>query len=167
MADRSRVLGEQFEQAVSEFIDTVEGLSEEQWRTLCPNEERSIGVLTRHVASGIGFEMDVFREIADGVQPDTISRSELAEMNARDAEAWRDVSKDETLTLLRGNAATAAAEVRQLSEEQLARSGRFITDIPDAWTVEQWIDRVLIGHVSGHLESIHAVLGSTGASESP
>lgn len=163
MADRSRRLAVQFEQAVSEFIDTVEGLSEEQWRMLCPNEERSVGVLTRHVASGIGFEMAVFREIADGLQPDTISRSELAEMNAHDAEAWSDTPKDETLALLRGNAAAAAAQVRQLSDEQLARSGRYIADIPDAWTVEQWIERVLVGHVRGHLESIRAVLEPSGA----
>lgn len=163
MADRSRRLAVQFEQAVSEFIDTVEGLSEEQWRMLCPNEERAVGVLTRHVASGIGFEMAVFREIADGLQPDTISRSELAEMNAHDAEAWSDTPKDDTLALLRGNAAAAAAQVRQLSDEQLARSGRYIADIPDAWTVEQWIERVLVGHVRGHLESIRAVLEPSGA----
>jgi hypothetical protein len=48
--------------------------------------------------------------------------------------------------------------VRQLSEDQLAISGKYITDIPDAWTVEQWIERVLIGHVRGHLESVRAVL---------
>lgn len=158
MAERSQVLAEQFEQAVSDFIDTVEGLSKEQWRILCPNEERSIGVLARHVAWGITFEMDVFRNIAAGGRPDTISGADLAEMNARDAEEWKDAPKNETLTLLRGNAAAAAEEVRQLSEEQLALRGRYITDIPDAWTVEQWIERVLIGHVRGHLESIRAVL---------
>ena len=158
MAERSRVLAEQFEQAVNEFISVVEGLSEAQWRMLCPNEERPIGVLTRHVARGIVFEMDVFREIAGGVQPNTISRAELAQTNARDADEWQDVPKDETLTLLLENAKAAAAEVRQLSEHQLALSGRYISDIPDAWTVDQWLERVLIGHVRGHLASIRAVL---------
>ena len=166
MADRSPRLAAQFEQAVSEFIGTVEGLTEEQWRVLCPNEARSVGVLARHVASGIEFEMAVFREIAEGIQPGTISGSALAEMNAQDAEAWREVPKDETLTLLRGNAVAAAAQVRHLSEQQLARSGRYITDSPDAWTVEQWIERLLIGHVRGHLESIRAVLGAADASRS-
>jgi hypothetical protein len=164
MAERARVLAETFEQAVSEFISTVEGLSEEQWQMMCPNEERSIGVLTRHVASGITFEMHVFRKIAAGRRTDTVSEAGLAEMNARDAEEWKDAPKDETLTLLRGNAAAAAEEVRQLSEEQLALGGRYITDIPDAWTVEQWIERLLIGHVRDHLESIRAVLETASAS---
>jgi hypothetical protein len=158
MAERSRVLADEFEQAVSEFIGTVEGLSEEQWRMLCPNEERSIGVLARHVAAGIPFQMDVFGEIAGGGQPTTISGAEFAVMNAGDAEAWKDARKDETLALLRENTEAAASEVRQLSEDQLAISGKYITDIPDAWTVEQWIERVLIGHVRGHLESVRAVL---------
>lgn len=158
MAERSRVLAEQFEQAVSEFIDTVEGLSGEQWRILCPNEERSIGVLARHVAASIPFELHVFRQIAGGRQPTTISKAELAEMNASDAEAWQDAPKDETLALLRENAARAARQVSQLSADQLATSGKYISDLPNAWTVEQWIERVLIGHVRGHLESIRAVL---------
>ncbi len=85
-------------------------------------------------------------------------------MNARDAEEWKHAPKDETLALLRGNAAAAAAEVRQLSEEQLALRGRYITDIPDAWTVEEWLERVLIGHIRGHLTSIRAALEPAGTS---
>jgi hypothetical protein len=160
MAERARVLAEEFQQAVSDFIGTVEGLSEEQWQMVCPNEERPIGVLVRHVAASIPFEMHVFRSIAGGGQPTTFSMAEIAVMNASDAEAWNDVRKDETLALLRKKAEAAAAEVRQLSEDQLALSGKYITDIPDAWTVEQLIERFLIGHVREHLESIRAVLES-------
>ncbi len=158
MSERARALAEQFERAVGEFIDVVEGLSDEQWRTLCTNEERAVGVLARHVAAGIPFEMAVFREIAAGQQPSTTTRAQLAEMNAGDAERWARCAKDETLALLRDNAAVAAAEVRQLSDEQLARAGRYIEEIPGAWTLDQWVERILIGHVSGHLQSIRAAL---------
>jgi hypothetical protein len=158
MAERARILADRFEQAVAEFVLVVEGLTRAQWQTLCPNEERSVGVLARHVAFGIPFEMDVFREIAAGQQPATITRAELAEMNARDAETWSDTAKDETLALLRSNAVAAATEVRQLTDEQLARSGKYIEEIPTEWTVEQWLERVLTGHVDGHLQSIRAAL---------
>jgi len=158
MAERSTALAERFERAVAEFIETVEGMSVTQWQMLCPNEERSVGVLTRHVAAGIPFEMTVFSQIAGGHQPETISRADLAEVNARDATAWADIPKDDTLALLRSNAAAAASEVRELTDEQLARSGKYIVELPENWTVEQWLERVLIGHVYGHLESIRAVV---------
>lgn len=153
-------LAEQLERAVEEFIETVEGLSDEQWRTMFPNEERSVGVLTRHVAAAIPFELSVFREIAAGRQPSTITEAQLAEMNALDAENWAGCPKDETLALLRTNAVAAADEVRQLRDEQLGRTGKYIEDIPEPWTVEQLVDRLLIGHVYEHLHSIRAVLAS-------
>ena len=159
MSERARALAEQFERAVAEFSGVVEGLSDEQWRALCANEERTVGVLARHVAA-IPFEMAVFREIAAGRQPPTVTRAQLAEMNAGDAEHWAECAKDETLALLRDNAAVAAAEVRRLSDEQLARSGKYVEELPGAWTVDQWIERILIGHVSGHLGSIRAALAS-------
>lgn len=158
MSSRAQELADQFEQSVAAFIDVVEGLPDAQWRTLCPNEERSVAVLTRHVAFGISFEMDVFREIAAGRQPATITRADLADMNARDAREWDECSKEETLALLRANAEAAAAEVRQLSDERLGRAGKYVEDIPDPWTVDQWIERILIGHVRGHLQSIQSTL---------
>jgi hypothetical protein len=165
MAERAEVLADRFERAVAEFVSVVEGLSEAEWRTLCRNEERSVGVLARHVAFYIPFEMAVFRVIAVGKQPATLTRAEFADMNARDAEEWADTAKEETLALLRANAATVADEVRRLSDDHLARSGKYVEDIPDPWTVEQWLDRVLTGHVQGHLQSIRAALALGGNPE--
>ncbi len=161
MSERAQQLADQFEQSVAAFIGVVEGLSDEQWRTLCSNEERSVAVLTRNVAFGISFEMDVFREIAAGRQPRTVTRQDLADMNARDAEEWNECSKDETLALMRANAEAAATEVRQLSDEQLGRAGKYVEEIPNLWTVDQWIERILIGHVYGHLQSIQTALATS------
>lgn len=157
MAGRSAVLAERFEQAVAEFERVVAGLSEAQWRTFCPEEGRTVDVLARHVATGIPFEMDVFREIAAGWQPGTIARAGLAEMNAADAAAWADCDREETLGLPRDYAA-AAAEVRAWDDAQFARSGIYVADIGEPWTVEQWVERILIGHIHGHLRSIRTVL---------
>lgn len=158
MAERSGVLADQFEQAVNEFAGTIEGLSEAQWRTNCPNDGRTVGVIAHHVAWAIPVLIHAFREIADGGQPATNSGTQLAQMNALHAEEWKNLPQDETVALLRGNAEAAAAEVRQLSDAQLAVSGRFVTEIPDAWTVDEWIERVLIGHVHDHLGTIRAAL---------
>ena len=158
MAGRAAVLVERFEQAVAEFIGVVQGLTEEQWRRRCPDEERSVDVVARHVAKGIPYEMDVFRAIAAGRQPVTTTRAALAEMNAEDAEEWAGCGRDETVALLRDYAAAAAAEVRGWDDAQLARSGLYVEDLGEPWTVEQWIERILIGHIQGHLRSIRAAL---------
>lgn len=160
MTSRSHAIAEQFDQAVAEFIGVVEPLTIDQWRTLCPNEERSIAVLSRHVARAIPFQMSVFNAFASGEQPATIGMEELADINAADAIAWADSDRDETIALLRANAATATAWVRSLSDDDLARTDRYITDLPNPWTLRRWLERIFVGHIHGHLDSIHAALGA-------
>ncbi|HUG14579.1 MAG TPA: DinB family protein [Thermomicrobiales bacterium] len=163
MSGRSDALAERFEAAVEEFIGVVEPLTDEQWRTVCPNEERSIGVLARHGAQFIPFELSYFQAFAAGRQPSMIDRNQLAEWNANHAIEWAQAPQDETLELLRERAAHAASEVLQMTDEQLAMSGRYTKEIEEPWTVEKWLDRVLIGHVFVHLQSIRETLASEGA----
>jgi len=162
MTARSENLASRFDRAVSTFLGTVEGLSPDQWRAACPSDGRPVGVVTHHVASAIAFEMSVFREIAAGRQPAAITTAWLDEVNARDAENWADVPMDETLALLRRNAAAAASEVRQLLPEQLGRAGEYLAAM-EALTVEAWLDQMLIGHVYEHLECIRAAVASGNA----
>ncbi|HET7034661.1 MAG TPA: DinB family protein [Thermomicrobiaceae bacterium] len=159
METRSDTLAAGLEQAVAEYLGVVGGLSQAAWGTLCPNEERTVAVLTRHVAEGIPFEMAVFRAIATGERPETITRAWLDALNAGHAAAWAECDQAATLALLRANAAAAADEVRGWSDAHLARTGKYIEDLPEPWTVEQWVARVLTGHVTSHLASIRAALG--------
>lgn len=161
MTERAAILAEQIERAVAGFSAELTGLSEEQWRTFCPNEGRSVGVVARHVAKGIPFEMDHFRIIAAGHQSPIHTMAENVAMNAADAEAWADCTKDDTLALLQEYAAAAAAEVRQWDDQQLARTGKYYEGGPEDRTVAQWIERTLIGHINDHLQSIRASLASS------
>jgi hypothetical protein len=163
MSERAEELAGRFERAIEEFVGVVAGLSAQQWRLRCRDEERSVGVVARHVAKGIPFEMAVFRQIAAGERPATITRAQLDAMNARDAAAWTGSSKEETVALLREYAAAAASEVRGWSDAQLGRSGKYLEELPEAWTVDAWIERILIGHVTGHLGSVRAALAAEGA----
>ncbi len=61
MASRAAELARQFEAANNELIEFVNGLSDEEWGRVCPNEERTIAALTFHVAFGYPFEIRVFR----------------------------------------------------------------------------------------------------------
>ena len=161
MAERAIALVAQIEQAVAEFNGARAGLSEEQWGILRPNEARSVGVVARHVAKGIPFEMACFREIAAGHKPTILTIANNTAMNAADTEEWASCTKDETLALLHEYAAAAVAEVRQWDDRQLSRAGKYYEGGAEDRTVDQWIERTLIGHIHGHLQSIRAALAST------
>ncbi len=51
----------------------------------------------------------------------------------------------------------AATVVRSFSSEQSVQSRVYVEE-PPTMTVEQWIERVLIGHPEGHLRCIFAVI---------
>lgn len=158
---RAAELAGQFEQAVAEVRDAIAALSDAQWRTFCPDEGRTVGVLALHIVEGIPFEMAVFREIAAGRQPGTITRTGLAERNTAEAEVWAECGREEVWALLDDYAGAASAEVRGWDDAHLARRGVYVEEIGEPWTVEQWIERILIGHIHGHLRSIRATLAAT------
>lgn len=157
MSERARALADRFERANEEFVAVVAALPEATWRALCPDEGRTVAALARHVAFGYAVEVEAFRAIAEGQPVRTWTRAGLAEVNAEDASRYADCDQAETVALLRRNAAGAAAFVRSLSDEQLARCGVYVEELA-ALTVDQWIERILIGHPEGHLRSIRAVV---------
>jgi hypothetical protein len=79
-------------------------------------------------------------------------------MNAQHAKEHANCTKAETATLLKKGAATAAATVRGLSDEQLAKSGTVFTNAPPM-TAEQLIQRGLIMHIDEHFGSIRKTVG--------
>jgi len=83
---RAQVLADRVAQGHRELIALVEALSETEWRTLCPNEGRAVGVLVHHVASVLPGELGMIQAVASG-QPVTGVTPELVDqMNAQHAE---------------------------------------------------------------------------------
>jgi hypothetical protein len=82
----------------------------------------------------------------------------IHQMNAEHAKQYAGCTKEETLALLRKNAAAAASAVRGLSDEQLDRSAPMLGG--PAMTAQQAIERILIGHVQEHHGSIKSTVGT-------
>jgi hypothetical protein len=76
--------------------------------------------------------------------------------NAEHARQFAGCSKAETLELHDRGVAEASSILRGLTDEHLARQGEFLTGAPS--TVEQAIERVLIGHPREHTATIRASL---------
>lgn len=66
VSERAHDLADRFEQANEELIAFARGLSETQWRTLCPREGRTVGAVVYHIAEGHALTTEVARSIALG-----------------------------------------------------------------------------------------------------
>ncbi|HZS32689.1 MAG TPA: maleylpyruvate isomerase N-terminal domain-containing protein [Methylomirabilota bacterium] len=158
MSERARHLAERLEQANRELVATVERLSDQEWRTTSPAEGWPLGVVAHHVAQGHHDIAQLVRMVAAGQSPPaSLTWETLNQKNAEHARQYANVSKAETVALLRQNAAAAAAAVRALGDAELDRTA---TLMGGPTSTAQVIERILIGHVQEHHASITKALAS-------
>ena len=73
----------------------------------------------------------------------------------RHANEYADTTKEEVLSLLRESGSQIAKDLRAIPDEKLDMA----RELPSGrMTVEQRIERVLIGHIQGHQGSIEATI---------
>jgi hypothetical protein len=155
MSARARELADRFQQVSEAFADEVARLSPLQWRAFSPEEGRTVAALAHHVAWAYEAEIEAFRAMAEGRAVPSWTEESLDQANVEAGQAFAACDQVETIELLRANATLAAAVVRELTDEQLARTGVYIEGEP-AERVEVWIEDVLIGHPGMHLPAIRA-----------
>jgi uncharacterized damage-inducible protein DinB len=159
MSERAQALAEQFEQANHEAIATVEGCSDEQWRRHVESENRSVGVVMHHVAIAHPVIAGWVTAAAHG-RDVGVERGWFDQVNAQHAREQAQCTKAETLALLRRNGEAAARVVRALDDSQLDSSATIITGRPPL-TAQQVTERILIGHVRGHLSTTQTAIGGS------
>ena len=157
MGQRATTLADRFEQANQEMIATVDRCSDAQWRVTTSGEQWSVAVVAHHVAEAHKYIAGLVHQIAAGQPLPPMTMDMIHQGNAEHAKQHADTTKAETLGLLRGNAAAAAAAVRGLSDEQLDRAAPLLGGQP--MSAQQVIENILIGHVKGHLGSIQTATG--------
>ncbi len=160
MSLRAKQLESQFRAANDEFMRFVESLLDEDLRRVCPDEKRTLAALARHVAWGYLVELRYFRAIADGEPLGVVTKAQVDRTNAENGEQHADSDRSETLVILRRDGETAARFVGGLTDEQLSRVGQYVDWIP-TMSVDQLVERVLIGHIRGHLKGMRAVIQRT------
>jgi hypothetical protein len=159
MGARSEALAKQFEAKVQEAVAVIEKLSGADWKRVTAAEHWTVGVTAHHLASAFEPVAGIVSTIASGQSRGHFTRAMLDEMNVRHAQEHANCTKAETIVLLKRGAAAAAAVVRGLHDEQLARSGTVFTDAPPM-TAEQLITGGLLGHIDAHVGSIRKTVGN-------
>ena len=159
---RSESLADQFEVALGNFTGVVESLTGDQWRMRGRNtpgmrindedEARPVGVIAHHVAVNLNVIMG---RIQAAIRDQPTPRIDFKQANAIHANEYADTTKAEVLTLLRASGDQIAKELRSITDEKLDMA----KELPSGtMTVQQRIERVLVGHLQGHQGSIEATI---------
>jgi hypothetical protein len=158
MTAKSAALAKQFEAKVEEAMATLEKLSEGDWTKRTEAERWSVGVTAHHLAGVLEPISHMIKAVVAGQAPGTLTGAMIDEMNAKHAKDYAHCTKEETIELLQKGATVAAAVVRGLSDDQLAKSGTVLTDAPPM-TAEQFVTGGLIAQIDEHFGSIRKTVG--------
>jgi hypothetical protein len=154
-ATRTEMLIRQFEAACGELRDTIAGVPDEKWQAPTAGDGRQVNVVAHHAASSHEPIARQIQAVVDG-QPKPLTMDQIHAGNAEHARAFAACTRSETLELHDRGVEEAGRILRGLHDEQLAREGEFLTGMPA--TVEQAVQRVLIGHPREHTATIQATL---------
>ena len=157
VAPRSEALARRVEVKAQDALATLERLSDADWKRVTEAEKWSVGVTAHHLAGVLEPVSSMVKAMAAG-QSLNFRLDMVDEMNAKHAKDHANCTKAETVALLRKGAAVAAATVRTLSDEDLARSGSLVPGAPPM-TVEELIAGGLLGHIDDHFGSIRKTVG--------
>ncbi len=159
---RSAGLADQFEAAQEGFIRLVESLTVEHWRMKGKNtpelrinnedESRPVGVIAHHVAVNQDWIMNRIKAILEDKPTPPV---DFKEINAYHANEHAHATRAEVLALLRDSKPRIAKDLRAVLDDQLDKERQFPTG---TMTVQQRIERVLIGHMKSHQGSIEATI---------
>jgi len=164
MSDRARELVATFERANETIIEALERCSDEQLRAVCPGEGWPVVVAAHHIALAYQPIAGMALKIANGQPLPPITPEMLDQMNAEHARECANVSRAETVALLRREGRAAADSVRDLTDEQLARTAVVTLAGGQTFSADGMIEGALIGHAMDHGKSIQeAVLAGSAA----
>jgi len=101
VSSRSAQLAASFERANDALIAVIEGCSEQQLRAECAGEGWPVVVTAHHVALAYPAIAGLVQAIATGQPLPPLTAQQLDSMNAQHAQEWANVSREETVAVLR------------------------------------------------------------------
>jgi hypothetical protein len=158
MGTRSETIAKQFEAKAAEATSVFEKLSDADWKKVTAAEKWPVGVTAHHIAVSHELLGGLVKSVASGQAGPPIKMDDIHAVNAKHAQEQANCTKSETLALHKKAAAAAAAIVRGLNDADLDKSATVLVGMP-AMSAEQLASGLLVGHISGHLDSIRATVG--------
>ena len=158
MKSRAEALAARVEKGAAELATFAEGLSDKEWRTPV-RDGRTVGVCVHHVASVYPIELQLAHAVASGKGVTDVPWEAVADMNAKHAAEFANVSKADAVELLRRNSKEAATAVRTFTDEQLDTAAPFSLSFGAPVTAQFVLEDHAVRHSWHHLARIRSALG--------
>ena len=155
---RAMDLADRLEQGARALADFARTLSDAEWNTRLPRDGRTVGVVVHHVASVYPIEIQLAQTLATGKPVTGVTMDDVHAMNAQHARDNDAVTRDAAIDLLRRNSAAAAAAIRELSDEDLARAFTVSLYADAPLTCQFVLEDHAVRHSYHHLARIRAAL---------
>jgi hypothetical protein len=159
-SQQAKALADRLEQGAHALVALASSLTDAQWQTRIPHDGRKVGVVVHHVASMYPIEMQVALTIAEGTPVAGLTWAVVDGINAKHAAENEAVTRQAALELLQRNSAGAAAAIRCLSDEQLARAVPVSLYADAPLTCQFFIEDHAMRHSYHHLAKIQGALGA-------
>jgi hypothetical protein len=155
---RAEALASRIEKGADELATFAEGLSDSEWRTSV-RDGRPVGVCVHHVASVYPIEIQLAQTIASGKAITDVTWEAVADMNAKHAADFANVSKADAVDALRRGSREAAKAVRSFTDEQLDTAAPFSLSFGAPVTAQFVLEDHPVRHSWHHLARIRSALG--------
>ena len=158
MGARGEALATQFEAKVRDAAGVLERLSDADWKKTTGGEKWTVGVTAHHLAGSYEPITHIITSIAAARTLPHFTPQMLDEMNAQHSKEFAGCTKPETIALFKKGSAAAAAAVRGLSDQELAKTGTVFAGMPPM-SAEDMVKRALLDHLDEHVGSIREAIG--------
>jgi DinB family protein len=158
MSQRVNALADRLEQGARALAAFASALTEAEWHTRVPQDERKVGVIVHHVATMYPLEIQLAQTLAAGKPVADVTWDMVHEMNARHAVEHDAVTKEAALDLLRVNSAGAAAAIRALRDEELDRAAPVSLNSDAPLTCQFMLEDHAVRHSYHHLAGLRGAV---------
>ncbi len=157
-SERARALAAGVTAAAERVLARVHDLQPDAWSARCEGEGWSVGFETWHIARGLERQRGWIEVSLRGGVPFPFDWDEMHALNAETSTKYGDPERDATISLLREQAERTSTLIASLGDADLEREclesdGRRVS-------VKLVAARVMVRHITGHLESIEKALAA-------
>lgn len=156
VATRADALRTAVEARYAALMETLQPLTESQWRTMCPAEGWPVGYVAHHIGQGFIRQAGWITQVLAGEEPFEFNWAVTHELNARRRERLGLPTKSETLAYLHVATSHFCELIGSLSDAQLDLVG--FTQVGRRRSIE-WVANVaIVRHVDEHHDAIRAAV---------
>lgn len=155
---RSEALAIRLENGATALAAFAATLSEAEWQTRLPKDNRKVGVVVHHVASMYPIEIQLAGLLAAGQPIMGVTWDAVDTINRDHAKENDNVAKEAALALLKTNSAAAAAAIRALTDKELDRAAPVSLNSDAPLTCQFFLEDHPVRHSYHHLARIKAAL---------